>query len=177
MSKYGQIISWVFLKNYQPGDVIVAFNRNELVSASEKLGFARIKNLGDIPYSFRFRRELPEDIQSIAPEGCEWIIVGTGIGEYAFRLAAPGKIAPNLGIVQVMQDIALCYERYSRAICRPIALQFSGENNVALLELAIREEDRILRLNTVEGKHYQLVQRTEISDAELELLKDRESNH
>lgn len=219
MSRYGQIISWVFLKNYQPGNVIVAFNRNELVSASEDLGFARIKNLGDIPYSFRFRRELPEDIQAMAPEGSEWIIVGTGIGEYEFRLAAPGKIAPNLhyyptkipdvtpeivrhyapgtdeqalltrarynrlidvftgltcysvqnhlrttvnnigqvevdeiyvginkrgthfvlpcqakspgdkfGIVQVMQDITLCHERYPRTICKPIALQFSGES-------------------------------------------------
>ncbi|MCZ7668093.1 MAG: hypothetical protein M5U34_13315 [Chloroflexi bacterium] len=91
MGKYEQIINWIFTKNYNQGDVIVSFNRNELVTASDELGLARIKNLGDIPYSFRFRRQLPEGIQSTAPEGAEWIIVGMGIGEYAFRLAAPGK--------------------------------------------------------------------------------------
>ncbi len=265
MSKYEQIIGWVFSNNYHQEDIVVAFNRDELVVASNELGFARIKNLGDIPYSFRFRRELPQTIQATAPEGSEWIIVGMGIGEYAFRLASPGKIIPNIhyyptkipdatpeivrhyapgtdeqalltrarynrlidvftgltcysvqnhlrttvsnigqvevdeiyvginkrgthfvlpcqakspgdkfGIVQVMQDMALCKERYPRAICRPIALQFSGENNVALLELTVREEDNILMLNTVDEKQYQLVPRSEISDLELEILKDSE---
>lgn len=265
MTKYEQIIDWIFSKNFKQGDVIVRFSRDELVAASSKLGFARIKNLGDIPYSFRFRRELPQSIQSTAPEGAEWIIVGIGIGEYAFRLASPGKITPNLhyyptkipdatpeivrhyapgtdeqalltrarynrlvdvftglacysiqnhlrttvsnigqvevdeiyvginkrgthfvlpcqakspgdrfGIVQVMQDIALCKERYPSAICRPIALQFSGENSVALLELAVREVNGVLMLNTVEERHYQLVARSEIFETELEILRDNE---
>jgi hypothetical protein len=78
MTRYEQIIEWIFRKNYQPGEVIVRFNRDELVHASSDLGFARIKNLGDIPYSFRFRRELPETIQSTAPKDAEWIIVGMG---------------------------------------------------------------------------------------------------
>ena len=95
MSKYEQIIEWIFARNYQVGDGIVRFSRDELALASVELGLARIKNLGDIPYSFRFRRELPETIQSAAPKDAEWIIVGMGIGEYAFRLASPGKIEPN----------------------------------------------------------------------------------
>ena len=31
MGKYGQIIEWVFHQNYQPGEVRVHFNREELV--------------------------------------------------------------------------------------------------------------------------------------------------
>ena len=96
MSKYEQIIEWIFSRNYQTGDVIVIFNRDELALASAELGFPRIKNLGDIPYSFRFRRELPDKIQAVAPKDAEWIIVGMGIGDYAFRLASPGKIEPQL---------------------------------------------------------------------------------
>ncbi|MCB8948244.1 MAG: endonuclease [Ardenticatenaceae bacterium] len=267
MSKYEQIIEWIFSRNYQAGDVIVTFNRDELATASAELGFPRIKNLGDIPYSFRFRRELPQKIQAIAPKNAEWIIVGMGIGEYAFRLASPGKIEPQLhyfpikipdatpeivrhyapgtdeqalltrarynrlidlftgltcysiqnhlrttvreigqvevdeiyigvnkrgthfvlpcqakspgdrfGIVQVMQDIALCEERYPMAICRPIALQFTGEDSVALLELTIREENKILMLNTIDEKHYRLIPRSEISNSEQVALKDRENN-
>jgi hypothetical protein len=266
MSKYEQIIEWVFTNNYHDGDVVVAFSRSELVNASDALALPRIKNLGDIPYSFRFRRELPEGIQATAPEGAEWIIVGTGVGEYSFRLASPGKIEPTLhsypikvpdatpeivrhyapgtdeqalltrarynrlidiftglacysiqnhlrttvehigqvevdeiyvgvnkrgtqfvlpcqakspgdrfGIVQVMQDMALCEARYPMAICRPIALQFTSEDSVALLELAVREKDDVLMLNTVDEKHYQLVPRSEISDAELRILKETEA--
>jgi len=261
MGKYEQIIEWVFNQNYQSGKVRVTFNREDLVKASEELGFERIKNLGDIPYSFRFRRELPDSVQHIAPEGTEWIIVGAGVGEYQFRLAAPGKIEPNphikfvkvpdatpeivrhyapgkdeqallararynrlvdiftgitcysiqnhlrttvsgigqvevdeiyvginkrgthfvlpcqakspgdrFGIVQVMQDIALCQERYPSAICKPIALQFMSDNGVAILELAVTEENELLKFGIVEEKHYELVPRAQISDEELRIL-------
>ncbi|NKQ36404.1 MAG: endonuclease [Chloroflexi bacterium] len=261
MSKYEQIIEWIFFNNYREADAVVPFTRDELALASSELGFARIKNLGDIPYSFRFRRNLPEAIQTTAPQNSEWIIVGTGIGKYAFRLASPGKIKPSshyypvkvpdatpeivrlyasgtdeqalltrvrynrlvdiftgltcysvqnhlrttvsrigqveideiyvgvnkrgthfilpcqakspgdqFGIAQVLQDMALCQERYPTAVCKPIALQFTAENNVAMLELAIREENNILKLNVVEEKHYQLVPRSEISESELKLL-------
>lgn len=266
MSKYEQIIEWVFAQNFRTGNVHVPFTRDELVQASSELGIARIKNLGDIPYSFRFRRELPQAIQSTAPENSEWIIVGTGIGEYQFRLASPGKIQPaqhylpikipdatpeivrqyapgtdeqalltrarynrlidiftglacysiqnhlrttvsdigqvevdeiyvglnnrgthfvlpcqakspgdSFGIAQVMQDIALCNERYPMAICRPIALQFIAEDRVSLLEMAINEEDDLLKLNVVDQKTYQLVPRVDISAAELSALKEREA--
>lgn len=268
MSKYEQIIEWIFSRNYTPHRVLVPFNRDELARASTALGFARIKNLGDIPYAFRFRRDLPETIQSTAPAGAEWIIVGMGVGEYAFRLASPGKIEPGahyypiklpdatpeivrqyapgtdeqalltcarynrlvdlftgltcysiqnhlrttvsyigqvevdeiyvgmnkrgthfvlpcqakspgdrFGIAQVMQDMALCKERYPAAICRPIALQFMDENNVALLELTIREENDVLMLNTVDEKHYQLVNRSRIADEELMGLKEQEGRY
>jgi len=247
MGKYEQIIGLVFEQNYRPGQRKVPFSREELVLVTEKLGFERIKNLGDIPYSFRFRRELPEQIQQTAPSGSEWIIVGSGIGQYQFRLASPGKIAPTphikpikvpdatpeivrhyapgkdeqalltrsrynrlvdiftgitcysiqnhlrttvdeigqvevdeiyvginkrgahfvipcqakspgdrFGIVQVMQDIALCEERYPHAICKPIALQFTNDDGVAILELAVVDQDELLQLNIVEEKHYQL---------------------
>jgi hypothetical protein len=265
MSKYDQIIEWVFFTNHKPDAVQVSFNREELVKASDALGFARVKNLGDIPYSFRFRRELPATIQQTAPEGAEWIIMGVGISDYQFRLAAPGKIRPTLhyfpikvpdatpeivrhyapgtdeqallararynriidiftgltcysiqnhlrttiatigqvevdeiyvgmnkrgthfvlpcqakspgdrfGIVQVLQDIALCQVRYPNAICKPIALQFTGVDSVAMLELAVREEDDVLKLSTVDEKHYRLIPRAEISEQELRILKESE---
>jgi hypothetical protein len=268
VGKYDQIIEWVFAKNYRPGTVVVPFGREEFVQASDALGLERVRNLGDITYTYRFRGELPANIQETAPEGAEWIIVGTGIGEYAFRLASPGKIEPTshyypikipdstpeivrhyapgtdeqallmrvrynrlvdvftgltcysvqnhlrttvrnvgqvevdeiyvginkrgthfvlpcqakspgdkFGIVQVMQDVELCKQRYPMAICRPIALRFTGEDSVSVLELAVREQDDILMLNTVDEKQYQLVPRTEISDKEQTDLKERESSY
>jgi len=266
MSKYEQIIEWVFNRNYQSGTVRVPFNREELAQASEELNFPRIKNLGDIPYSFRFRRELPASIQNTAPKGAEWIIVGVGVGRYEFRLAFPGKIQPNphitpvkvpeatpeivrhyapgkdeqalltrvrynrlvdiftgiacysiqnhlrttvsgigqvevdeiyvgvnkrgthfvlpcqaksagdkFGIVQVMQDIALCRERYPNAICKPIALQFMNDNRVAIIELTVTEENDVFKLGIADEKHYELVPRDLISDEELRTLKESET--
>lgn len=265
MGKYEKIIEWVFNQVYEPQKLRIPFSREELVRASDALGFPRIKNLGDIPYSFRFRQQLPASIQSTAPEGAEWIIVGAGIAEYQFRLAAPGKIRPTpniksvkvpdatpeivrqyapgtdeqalltrarynrlidiftgitcysiqnhlrttvnyigqievdeiyvginkrgthfvlpcqakspgdrFGIVQVMQDIFLCRERYPNALCKPIALQFMNVNDVAILELAVTEENELLKLNIVEEKHYELTPRGQISDVELRLLMDSE---
>lgn len=265
MGKYEQIIEWVFNQNYHAGRFCIPFNREELAQASDVLGFDRIKNLGDISYAFRFRRELPASIQNTAPEGSEWIIVGAGVGKYQFRLAAPGKIQQNphmkpikipdatpeivrqyapgtdeqallararynrlvdtftgitcysiqnhlrttvnnigqvevdeiyagvnkrgthfvlpcqakapgdkFGVVQVMQDIALCREHYPNALCKPIALQFAEDDEVALLELFVTERDELLTLNVVEEKHYKLVPRAQISEAELRMLMNSE---
>lgn len=92
-SKYDKIIEKVFFDNYSETS-IVPFDREELASASETLNIPRIKNLGDIVYSYRFRKNLPDAINETAQTGCEWIIVGTGIGSYEFRLSQIAKIEP-----------------------------------------------------------------------------------
>ena len=83
----------------------------------------------------------------------------------------------RFGIVQVLQDFALCADRYPYSICRPIALQFVGENNVAILELSVREEDDILKLNIVDEKQYVLVPRSDISEDEIRDLKESDLSY
>lgn len=95
LSKYDRVIERVFINNFKPGDKKVSITRDELAEACEFLGISRIKNLGDIPYSYRFRRNLPDSINSHAPDNFEWIIVGSGIGKYDFQLASPAKISPS----------------------------------------------------------------------------------
>ncbi len=92
-SKYDKIIETVFFKNYS-GNLRVSFDREELAQACKHLNIPRIKNLGDIVYSYRFRRNLPKKINGTASSGCEWIIAGTGIGRYEFRLSQISKIEP-----------------------------------------------------------------------------------
>ena len=265
MSKYSAIIKDVFFNKYIKGKSRIPFVREDLAIACEKLGYARIKNLGDIPYSFRFRKELPKEILDTAPKNSEWIIVGTGIAKYEFRLAAPSKIEPTtnrlqikipdatpeilkmyapgtdeqalltrvrynrlidiflgitcysiqnhfrttvtgigqievdeiyiginkrgthfvipcqakstgdrFGIVQVLQDIELCKEKYPAAICRPIAIQFTGENELAILELSVSESKGVLRLKVVDEKHYTLVPNGELSSDELVQIGNKE---
>lgn len=265
MSKYDNVIARVFSNNYTDGAIKVSFNRDELAQACDELNIARIKNLGDIPYSYRFRKELPNSIKDECPANSEWIIMGTGIGTYEFRLASPGKIEPTanrqrikvpdatpeivkkyapgtdeqalltkvrynrlvdlfagltcysiqnhlrttiqnvgqieidevylgvnkkgahfvipcqakspgdrFGIVQVMQDIEFCKARYPNAICKPIALQFLSENDVAILELAVEESNDIFHLSVVDERQYKLVGRDGITDDEIRLMSQLE---
>lgn len=265
MAKYDEIIEHVFLNNYKKGSTRVTFNREELAKASDSLKFERIKNLGDIPYSFRFRKDLPESIIKTAPKDSEWIIVGSGVGLYEFRLASPAKISPTnnrqkikipdatpeivkkyapgtdeqalltkvrynrlvdlfsgltcysiqnhlrttvenvgqieideiylgvskkgahyvipcqakspgdrFGIVQVMQDIEFCRQRYPNALCKPMALQFLSENDVAILELAVEDNGKIFKLSVVDERHYQLSGKDGISEQEIKAYCQQE---
>lgn len=97
MGRYDQIIEKVFFNNYRKGSKKVPFGRSEFNDASDSLKIENIKNLGDIVYSYRFRSELPESIQDTAPEGYEWIIIGTGRGLYEFRLGNSAKISLGTG--------------------------------------------------------------------------------
>jgi hypothetical protein len=265
MNKYDKVIERVFFNNYREGDIRVEFNREELADACKELKIERIKNLGDIPYTYRARRELPQSLTDKLNDGSDWIIIGTGVGNYEFRQAQPGKINPSenrqriklldatpeivkcyapgtdqqalltkvrynrlidiftgltcysiqnhlrtsianvgqieidevylgvnkrgahfvipcqakspgdrLGIVQVMQDIEFCKNRYPNVLCKPIALQFLTENDVAILELSVDEEDQIFRLSVVDEKHYKLVPKNGITESEIKKICDQE---
>lgn len=265
MSKYDEIISRVFDDNHTPGSRVIPITREELAEACDDLNIPRIKNLGDIPYSYRFRKELPPSIKNQSPDDCEWIIVGSGVGRYEFRLASPAKISPSLhrlrtkipdatpeivkkyapgtdeqalltkvrynrlvdiftgltcysiqnhlrttvssigqieideiylgiskkgahyvipcqakspgdkfGIVQFMQDIEFCKNRYPEAICKPIALQFLSNSDLAILELSVETVNDIYKLSVVDERHYQLTSKDGIADADIAAYRTNE---
>ncbi len=70
-NKYDQIIAKVFFDNFKGNTDSVSFDREELVSSAEHLSIPRIKNLGDIVYSYRFRKKLPKSIVDTQPAGFE----------------------------------------------------------------------------------------------------------
>ena len=68
---YNRIIERVFLDRFRPGDVKVDFVRDDLVDTATQLGMSVPKNLGDVLYTYRYRRNLPKAILETAPEGRE----------------------------------------------------------------------------------------------------------
>ncbi|WP_460972840.1 hypothetical protein [Spirosoma migulaei] len=93
---YSQVIEGIFKKNYTKGATTVDFERKELAEMAVSLGLPAALNLGDIPYSFRYRRLLPESIRQLAPEGEEWVIRSVGRSLYQFALSKSlGKIKPS----------------------------------------------------------------------------------
>ena len=103
---YSQIISRRFNK-YRIDDSITefTFDREEISECAVTLfseGLtkkAKVKNLGDVVYTFRHRRKLPPDVLATQPEGRGWIILGAGDAKYRFRLNKLTHIKPTEGLV------------------------------------------------------------------------------
>jgi len=98
-SSYGAIIERIFGDRYRPGAKSLSFHRDDLATAAERLGVDTPRNLGDVVYAFRHRRALPDAIVATQPEGQEWVIEGTGISNYAFRLVPISRVVPNPALI------------------------------------------------------------------------------
>ena len=96
---YEQILTKIFLDNYVPGSRQVEFTRQDLIAAAEDLGLERPLNVGDIPYSFRYRGLSPGQIMQTAPDGETWILRSGGRSIYWLVLVPDRPIAPNLDLV------------------------------------------------------------------------------
>jgi hypothetical protein len=95
MSKpsYDTIINNIFLKRYNQTDR-VAFSREDLINEAEQQSI-KISNIGDILYTYRYRKSLPPDILATQPEGQTWLIEGRGNGKYEFILKTIIGLAPT----------------------------------------------------------------------------------
>ena len=89
-AQYVSIIVHIFQKHWEKGTEEFEFHRDEMVEAAIALGVDRPDNLGDVIYSFKFRRELPAAIRDTAPKKMGWILEGAGSSRYRFRLVAQG---------------------------------------------------------------------------------------
>lgn len=92
---YRSIIEHIFFNHYQEGDNAITFERSEIPDAATALGVDIPKNLGDVPYSFRYRAALPDSIVEKAPSGHVWIIRSVGRSRYRFVAVRSLLTPPN----------------------------------------------------------------------------------
>lgn len=98
---YDAIIGNVFFDHYTSGKTQFEFTRREIVAAKEKLAPDLDLNPGDVPYSFRYRHQLPPEIVATQPKGKEWIIEGAGRSKYQFKLVTFNRIIPHADLVTI----------------------------------------------------------------------------
>lgn len=98
-SRYAQIIAAVFHRYWSKGLTEFAFARDELETTCEALGIKSPKNLGDIIYTFRYRRALPQSILATQPQDRSWLILGDGDARYRFRLNKLTHLRPTNGLL------------------------------------------------------------------------------
>lgn len=101
LNRYQALIERIFLDHWKQGDTEFEFIREELETNAPALGFKSVKNIGDVPYSFRYRNQLPQSILDTQPEGLEWIIVGAGRSRYRFKLVKKTRIKPREDLVRI----------------------------------------------------------------------------
>lgn len=92
---YAAVIERLFFSRYEAGKTTLDFDRTELDSTARELGLDVAKNLGDLVYSFKYRRPLPDAILATAPEGLEWRITNSGRARYKFALGPRFRIEPD----------------------------------------------------------------------------------
>ena len=98
---YAAIVERLFTQGWRAGLDEVRFHRNDIETEAAALGVKLPKNLGDLVYSFRFRRPLPAAVLATAPAGQEWIIELSGNSIYSFRLARISRIRPQSALLVI----------------------------------------------------------------------------
>jgi len=113
-SQYLPIIERIFFNHYVMGEETVTFNREEINSAADALGVARIKNLGDLLYYFRHRHSLPQSISDLAP-GKNWVIVDESESVYRFEIRDDVHVIPNplLTVIKIPDSTPGVIRRYA----------------------------------------------------------------
>ncbi len=98
-NRYDAIVERIFQAHFKRGVAEFEFSRDEFETTAGALGIVPPKNLGDVLYSFRYRKELPASIRSTATAGLEWIVEGAGKARYRFRQVRIGRIEPRRELV------------------------------------------------------------------------------
>ena len=96
---YTAIIERIFEKHHKSGLEEFEFEREEIEEAAEYAKVRRPKNLGDVIYTFRYRRKLPKKILDTQKGGKSWLILGAGDARYRFRLSKLVYIQPTKGLL------------------------------------------------------------------------------
>lgn len=100
-NRYEAIIEHIFNRHYLAGKTSLAFTREEIAEVAKEFAIKLPKNIGDVPYSFRYRNDLPESICKTAAGGHEWIIEGAGRAKYRFRQSKANRIVPSESLVTI----------------------------------------------------------------------------
>lgn len=99
LNAYSAIILDIFNRYYTPGATDFEFTRQDIADSAARAGVKEPKNLGDVIYTFRYRKPLPKAILDTQPDHFYWLILGAGDAKYRFRLSRLCYIEPTRGLL------------------------------------------------------------------------------
>ena len=78
----------------------------------------------------------------------------------------------SISLVQIEQDLAMCKQKFSGALCRAVAAQFMDDNLIALFEFEPSDDG----IRIVSERHYRLTPGEELTGTEISAYNARPSN-
>lgn len=129
-----------------------------------KLRYNRLIDIFTGAASYSLQNHLRTSVTDVGQVETDEIYVGIdkrGI-HYVFPVQAKGG-RDLLSIVQIAQDAAMCSEKFSGLVCRPIAAQFIGEDQIALFKF----EPTAGLPALIAERHYRLVPNTSLTRDDL----------
>ncbi len=96
---YDALIVRIFKNHYKKGISSFEFDRIEIENVAAELKLRLPKNLGDLIYSFRYRKTFPQEIVSTEIGKKQWIILPAGRSKYRFELARLTQIVPRPNLI------------------------------------------------------------------------------
>lgn len=99
--RYKALIESIFFDHWKQGVAEFIFVRDEIKKKADELGIELPDNIGDVPYSFRYRIAFPQKIIDTQSAGREWIIEGAGRSKYRFKLVPATRIKPSDTLVTI----------------------------------------------------------------------------
>jgi len=146
----------------------------EIIAANAKtdeqalLARVRYNRLIDIFLSitaYSLQNHLRTSVQDMGQIEIDEIYVGVNREGQQFIVPVQGKGGSDqLSIIQTIQDLACCREKFAGLTCRPVSAQFMDDGVIAMFEL--KEHEQIPRI--AEEKHYKLVPADKIDAKDLE---------
>jgi len=116
-TNYATLVEHLFAQNFKAGAKHVDFSRDQINNYADALNMERPRNLGDLVYYFRYRKELPESVRAKASPGKEWAIVGIGDAKYRFQQFSAARITPRTDqeAVKIPRATPEIVTRYARS--------------------------------------------------------------
>lgn len=99
--RYKVLIESIFFDHWKEGVTEFVFARDEIKKKADELEIVLPDNVGDVPYSFRYRIGLPQRIIDTQTAKQEWIIEGAGRSRYRFKLVKAMRIRPSEQLVSI----------------------------------------------------------------------------
>jgi hypothetical protein len=149
-------------------EIIVAYALDDEQALLAKVRYNRLVDifLGITTYSLQ--NHLRTSVKDIGQIEIDEVYVGVDRHGRHFIVPVQAKGGTDKhGVVQTLQDLQFCAEKYPQLVCRCVSAQFMADNRIAMFELTLQDES----VKVIEEKHYQLVPSANISADDLNLYR------